>query len=142
MYAMHYGVVYGMTSPLIEDEQTGYRLRPGKVPEGGAIFSLHTDADLDYRVFVDGDSWEEWGDHGLHHPSLHLVIKVNNEIEAKEADLIRTALESVVTGGRLVDWSVLTNEENWREVVGYYLHRGRIQLPTVVQVSPEPMEGG
>jgi len=138
MYALHFGIVASQYDPRIEDERLGLNASPGRVDPKNEVFHVRTEGEMDYTVYIDTGSFEEWGE-PTDWESLHLVVNLTRIPEAREVQHIREAIEEYVEGGRFVDWAVLTNEENWSQQDTLYLwHHNQGRWPGVVELDLEP----
>ena len=142
MYTLHFGIVHSHDdedgNPRIEDERLGLHATPGRVDPRNEVFHIRTEGELDYTVYIDQGSFEEWGE-PTDWESLHLFVNLTRTPEAREVQHIRDAIEQYVTGGRFVDWAILTNEENWSQEDSLYLwHATSKRWPQVIELDLEP----
>lgn len=138
MYALHFGLVATDFDPRIEDERLGLNASPGRVDPRNEVFHIRTEGEMDYTVYIDQGSFEEWGEPTEWH-SLHLIVNLTRTPEAREVQHIRDAIGEYVTGGRFVDWAILTNEENWKQEDSLYLwHATSKRWPQVIELDLEP----
>lgn len=111
MHVIHYGV---------QPTDGGAAVMLGVI--GGFYDAYDADAPLmvaGHPAFVSG-SWAEWGiDPDAHHDgSLHVAVNVDGEIDHAECDRITDAVRTMVTGGRLMDYAVISTDE-WSDQVAH-----------------------
>lgn len=140
MYTLHLGLLVGSENaqPMISVGDLGLSISTStkRKRTDSAVFYIETEAEMGYHVVVDPDSFELWGEQSAF-PSLHLTIKLTHEPSGREVEFIRAAIAQHMVSGRFCDWAVLTNEENWSQVVAYYLwHANDSRYPAVVPVDP------
>lgn len=144
MYTLHFGVLPvaetptdALDIPRLIDEDCGIHVRAGRIAEE-AFFGIITPAELSYSVLIHTDTWEDWGQPATRRSnSIHLSINTRNEPESREVEMIRRMIEMRVMVGRVCDWAVLTNAENWSQATTFYLwHFSTGIYPGVVPVTP------
>lgn len=124
-YVLHVGVIPEREGEVIEDPPTGMIFAGGETTRDYVYFHIHSDTtDLDYTAICEADTWQMWGKKAggsNDFTSLHVMVQCRHILERREVQVIFEEIEKKITEGRLCDYAVLTNQENWNEEVGLYL---------------------
>lgn len=135
MYALHLGIASLGVPVRLEDELQGLVVIQGRL-EGKEGIALETAGGMNFTAWVYPDSFELW--HLRPKDELattHVVVETNELPLLREIHHIRESVKPHILTGRILDYAIVTNAENWDQMVAIYVWgRDERGLPTEVLV--------
>jgi hypothetical protein len=121
MYAIHLGIASLGVPVRVEDESQGKVVVFNKLAWEEPI-SLETAGEMHYIAEVQTDSFRAWKDNfNKDDAPMHVVVRTSGRPLVREVHHIREALKTHILTGRILDYAIVTNDENWDQKVAIFL---------------------